>query len=791
MTNAHSKIYSQSTLPSTRRYTASVSFIDAGGDDIKKLIGDENNVSHAITINIENEATPLFCPHFADKEEDDMPDVTNFYILGNACDEIPSKSLLKATSTSCGNFLVLVPQDKAGRIGVDLETKYRMPVAKLVGTKYEGKKNILFLAPPSVAPMAYGVEPISGPVKSSAVQQSFKKLGPEYDLWIKLVVRAIDEKEDIAKVLDRMSTSDKEAYILNWDTVEENPNGPYTIFSPLNLSTLDEESDLYSKASTIMKEFNPPPTVPDDGESGGGEDGTSSVSGNPSGGTTPRDGIGRDDFLKLVDVMENRLQSPDAKGNKLRDAESKTILKGWTIMAEICWETGTIIGKPMAGVLTPAVNEAFNHSSTGRAEFFRRYIETSMEPPIDQDELTMNVLLQDMALVYFSPTLAAHLLKGNICKTPADSLIEAGKGFDLLSLASQRNTTGKINLLRASDMQKIFERDFETPDCHREKVSVTVERPGALECLPDLESLISNTITVTGLIALPKLPAHPKMKAVLTDCFRKIYVLIKSGPFKGWWDEMLRKQPQAVIVFFLRLDSIWCQIACIALHSGNMKLIEGNKADQIIKDPRLRAVVRTTFVFCQKVEDKILLKGIFTEVPRITPDNVNPELQAAKVQKNTENTSTVKSRGNGNGGGSAPKDTTPTSNRNRKPGGGVVAADTPKKESIEMGFLDPGQDCTIDKIFGQLKLTDTNTALPCYDYHAKGRVCSRKNCKYLHGSFLKFTNEWQTTILQSMLDNKCARLNADLKNSKKYNKIVGDKYAALWDQSFGKSNDGA
>jgi hypothetical protein len=34
-------------------------------------------------------------------------------------------------------------------------------------------------------------------------------------------------------------------------------------------------------------------------------------------------------------------------------------------------------------------------------------------------------------------------------------------------------------------------------------------------------------------------------------------------------------------------------------------------------------------------------------------------------------------------------------------------------------------------------------------------------------------------------------LNADLKNLKKYMKVVGDKFAALWDESFAKSNVGA
>jgi hypothetical protein len=171
MTNTQSKLYTKSTLPSVRRFTATVSFVDAGGDDIKALIGDENNVSHIVTINIENEATPLFCPHFADKEEDNMPDVSKFYILGNASDEIPSKALLKAPASSCSNFHVLVPQGEAGRIGVDLENKYRIPVSKLIGTKYEGKKDTLFLAPPSVAPIAYGVELISGPIKDPRVQQ--------------------------------------------------------------------------------------------------------------------------------------------------------------------------------------------------------------------------------------------------------------------------------------------------------------------------------------------------------------------------------------------------------------------------------------------------------------------------------------------------------------------------------------------------------------------------------------------------------------------------------------------
>jgi hypothetical protein len=66
------------------------------------------------------------------------PEVLDFYLIGNGADDIPSKDLVKGSAASVNHFLVLVPQDEAGRIGDGLDPKQRVPVEKPVAMVFEG-----------------------------------------------------------------------------------------------------------------------------------------------------------------------------------------------------------------------------------------------------------------------------------------------------------------------------------------------------------------------------------------------------------------------------------------------------------------------------------------------------------------------------------------------------------------------------------------------------------------------------------------------------------------------------
>lgn len=78
MTNAMStlKLYSTSEMLATHNWVKNVSFVDKSAMNIKKLVTNNDNVSLALTVNIEKEIVPLFAPKFANKEFDDGPETS-------------------------------------------------------------------------------------------------------------------------------------------------------------------------------------------------------------------------------------------------------------------------------------------------------------------------------------------------------------------------------------------------------------------------------------------------------------------------------------------------------------------------------------------------------------------------------------------------------------------------------------------------------------------------------------------------------------------------------------------
>jgi hypothetical protein len=451
MTNAQSKLYSTSQTPATRNWGKNVTFIDESADNVKKLLAHEDNVAFGLSVNVEKEIVPIFAIKFANKEFDDgSPDIPSFYIVANGSDEIPSKNILKAPSSICNNFLVLASKADVGRIGVGLDIKeHAVPVAKLAGTVFAGKKDMLFLAPPSICPVAFGKNPIHGSIDDSSVIHDVQKLGKEYEMWLRLIKSAINNKEDIDQIFDSLSDEEKDKYILNWESVELGPNAPFSVLSPLNMSSIDEESDLYEKARDIESLFkNPNPN--DDAESSAPGPSMSPLN-------TPRTALTRDDIQMLAEVLD---KDPDAKRKKLTDKDAKTVWKGFFIRAEVDWNIGTCL-RTAEGILSPGFLEAFDHPTASRGRVLKRFIESSFETPADDEAAIFNSIIQDRSLVFIDSTSCNHILAGNIQKMPVDSLVKSVASFDQLYLASQKNSEGKIAILRSKDLQRAMERDME------------------------------------------------------------------------------------------------------------------------------------------------------------------------------------------------------------------------------------------------------------------------------------------------------------------------------------------
>jgi hypothetical protein len=110
-----------------------------------------------------------------------------------------------------------------------------------------------------------------------------------------------------------------------------------------------------------------------------------------------------------------------------------------------------------------------------------------------------------------------------------------------------------------------------------------------------------------------------------------------------------------------------------------------------------------------------------------------------------------------------------------------------------MGFFFPGRGCTPEKMFGPIKSIDPNAKLPCWHHHALTFKCTKPECTYLHGSFIRFDPNYRTSILNGMMEHKTARLNRKLKNNKRFKACVDEKYNELWSElpASNSTNEGA
>jgi hypothetical protein len=176
-----------------------------------------------------------------------------------------------------------------------VDTCYPIPVEKLVGTMYAGKKDMIILAPPSVCPVPFGEKPIYGSIHSPSVAHEFSKLGREYEWWHRLIKSAVD----------------KAKHILNWDEVKLAPNGPFTILSPMNTDQLKEDSSPLQQAKKIIDLFKAPTNGADSST-----DSSSQAKGadtNLSGLSSPRAALAAEDVMKLANAINSKSDSDSAR----------------------------------------------------------------------------------------------------------------------------------------------------------------------------------------------------------------------------------------------------------------------------------------------------------------------------------------------------------------------------------------------------------------------------------------------------------------------------------------------
>jgi hypothetical protein len=208
----------------------------------------------------------------------------------------------------------------------------------------------------------------------------------------------------------------------------------------VNTDQLEEDSSLLQQANKIIDLFKtkaPSSNAGDstDPSSQGADTNSTSLS-------SPRAALTAEDFLKLAHAMNSGKSDSESKGQKLTDEIVQAVWRGFSIKVKVCWTTGTIIGDPVEGTLSPGFLNCFEFPKTVRATHLKRFIESGFETPLeDSEEANFNSLIQDRCLDYIDttiPVLTSCLATSKKCHwSPSPSQLHVLISWRLLLSATQ------------------------------------------------------------------------------------------------------------------------------------------------------------------------------------------------------------------------------------------------------------------------------------------------------------------------------------------------------------------
>lgn len=542
MTNAQSK-YTDSSV-TKRGWTSSARWIDSTVDAFLDMMKDESIISSIVTLGFDGEFLSVYRPLLADRDDPDGDVESNHYIVGSSTNKIPSESLVKAPAKITGTFIVAIKKEDAGRHAEDATPLTSELVA---GTAFEGMDDIILLLVPSVCPMPYGLE-IIGHVEDPAIKRALRSY-PEATIWYDCVLSAFSHKRDIKKILKRIDDDDMSTYLPGYREEDLNENGPFSIVTPVCLTTTDPATDLHQKLTDVAKKFAP----------------NSQSNQPPANNQTPPSNNSQANSSitsqTLID-MAKALANPDHASKKKEDEMNLAILKNYFVCAHFDWDLGKRIGPLSQPILTPLVTQSFAYKGAARTANLKSGIESGMAPPHEKDlQARQNSMNQERRFSKISPASVNQLIKGMFEKQHIEDLTTDAANFDILTLANQSDPNA-INLLTREEAAMNLEIDMGMADIHRSKPKTTSPRVGSLSSMKDVNVLMANATTFGSILTLPS--GVPHHKVAYADIYNQLYWFAKTTRFAEWEEKYSSVQPQLYVIFFRVLDSIAVLLANFA-----------------------------------------------------------------------------------------------------------------------------------------------------------------------------------------------------------------------------------
>lgn len=774
-------LYTTSAL-SSRKWSNDPKFIDMSISSLKELIKDTSNVSQILTVSFTKEIQPLYAPNFADADDEDE---TDFYLIGNASNVIPSESLVKTLASSCGYFISLAFMNEVGELS---EGHAPLPTRLLKDSDYANEDVILLLVP-SVCPIPYSITVPTGSIKDRFVTKALEKM-TEQKIWLDMVQSSQRNKTLIDSIMANLSSADLAKHLPGFNENDLNPNGPFTILAPVCLSTVEEGTHLHEmlhKVSTSFKSVASSGT-PNSRDSDRSRNSPVVDATNVNQAAQIQAGasvFSPETFLEFAKIMAH----PEHEVKKKEDELALSIIKNLHISAKIDWTSGKIDSEFSQPSLSPNFMECFKYKSTVRVQMLKNYLETGMDAPDEDDvDAAITTIDQDRCLKHYNQSALLQCVKGNIEKESIECLHSEGSTFDILVLASQRESGSKISLLRKSEVARKMEEEMDVPDSQRSKVQTATVRIGSVSNMNDIRTLGANLVGHHNLVAVMKSATHRDHVVVPTAIYYKLYVLISSSKHKEWEVKFHHKQPQYYVIVFKTFERIFRLMSCFAQNNKNVSYNKADDMTRLSRDVRVQQAVTVAHKFITEVKEKIAMEDYFTVIPDITPDEVNPEKikekkrvseSAALATKASANSKTQSDDSAAGGAGSEKQGKATPAKRKASQ---LVSASTPNADPKTKGFFVPGKECTRETMFKCLEGKNLGKS-PCFDHHAIGHECSfGKNCRFLHGSAIRMKSEMLTTIFDSMLEHKKAHFNKALKTGK-FGELIVEKYQSLWEPS--------
>ena len=456
-------------------------------------------------------------------------------ILGNASNVIGEFTLVSLSLDLVFLFPTIIRKEEHHALSPGRD----IPKELLTGTTWheDDDETFVWTAVPNIFLIYFGQNVPRGLISLDSTKTAFGNLGPGYALWINLANGAIEDEEDIHKVIDsgiaegtdgtfrsfvnRYFHSDCDKYGVKVRRV-----GPTTTLSL-------PQSNLYPTISdTIKKNF-----------------GLSS--------TSPQGVLSQAAATVIV-------QHPSEMGKKAEAVKGQQKLLLMMVCGNIDLVTGTISNITQAEP-SKSLQIVLNCDRSGQPQSLSDVFRKGFSMAKKHD--ASNIRCKELSLKNISKATSGHILLGNFSTNSITSLYNEPNSIDISAFFPQ-NDNCAIKVNQQSDLTSRMEEGMDVPDGQRSKVVTTIKRVGKVTSMKDLTSLLININTVIMIVTSSESP-----KPLLYQVFARIMTLTIDIDWDDWMIQCGGSIPSVNLLLLSYIDRIFVCFATFCTDINNINVV--------------------------------------------------------------------------------------------------------------------------------------------------------------------------------------------------------------------------